>query len=246
MSTPQMELDSPLFEAANQQLIASVAHELKSPLTLISGLSSQLQSPAIDPRQYQHYVQRIQYSSDRLLGLVDTILRGYELQQHMLELNLEPLCPQLIMEEVAHELEPHARKQAQLITVKNVRHQQTVLADKGCLHAILFNLLDNAIKYSNPECTIELETRLRRGYAQIAVKDYGQGIKKGDLKKLFAQFGRLQRPVPQWATTTGLGLYVAKQLTEAMNGTLELAKRRDGSSFLVNLQLSRQLSLFDV
>lgn len=230
----------------NQQLIASVAHELKSPLTLISGLSSELQSERIDPKQYQQYVQRIQFSSDRLLSLIDGILRGYELQQHMLELNLEPVVPQLIMEEVAHELMPHARRQAQLISVKNTRQKQTVLADRGCLHAVLFNLLDNAIKYSQPESTIELEARLRRGQAQLVVKDFGTGIKAADLKKLFAQFGRAQRPVPQWATTTGLGLYIAKQLTEAMQGSLELTRRKNGTSFLVNLQLSHQLSLFEL
>lgn len=231
-------------DGMSQQLIASVAHELKSPLTLISGLSSQLQTSDISTSQYQQYAQRIQFSSDRLLGLIDSILRGYELEQHMLELNLEPICPQLIMEEVAHELMPHARKQAQLIAIKNTRQRQTVLADRGCLHAVLFNLLDNAIKYSHPEATIELEARLRRGQAQIVIKDYGQGIKKSDLKNLFAQFGRVQRPVPQWATTTGLGLYIAKQLTEAMQGQLELTRRKDGSSFLVNLQLSKQLTLF--
>ncbi len=230
----------------NQQLIASVAHELKTPLTLISGLSAQLQEPIQDPKQYQQYVERIQFSSDRLLSLVDSILRGYELEQDMLELKLEPVNPQLIMEEVAHELEPHARRQAQLIAVRSGRQRQTVIADRGCLHAVVFNLLDNAIKYSDPETTIELEARLRHGQGQLVVKDYGPGIARKDLKKLFAQFGRIQRPVPGWATTTGLGLYVARQLTEAMNGNLELTRRKNGSSFLVNLQLSRQLSLFDL
>lgn len=230
----------------SQQLIASVAHELKSPLTLISGLSSELRNSSVNSAQYQQYVERIQFSSDRLLGLVDSILRGYELDQHMLELNLEPISPTLMLEEVAHELMPHARKQAQLIAIRGTRVHQTVLADKGCLHAVLFNLLDNAIKYSKAEATIELESRLRRGQAQLVVKDYGLGIKKADLKKLFEQFGRFHRPVPQWATTTGLGLYVAKQLTEAMNGSLELTRRKDGSSFLVNLQLSQQASLFDL
>ncbi len=228
----------------NQQMIASVAHELKSPLALISGLSSQLQNENVDSSHYQQYVQRIQFSSDRLLSLVDTILRGYELEQNMLELNLEPIFPQLIMEEVAHELLPHAKKQAQLIAVKNSRQRKTVIADRGCLHAVIFNLLDNAIKYSDPESTIELETRLRGSQSQLVIKDFGQGIKKNDLKKLFSQFGRVQRPVPQWASTTGLGLYVAKQLTEAMNGQLALTRRKDGSSFLVNLDISKQLSIF--
>lgn len=229
----------------NQQILAGIAHELKTPLTLISGLSSELQDPSLSTSQYEQYVQRIQFSSDRLLGLVDSILRGYELEQDMLDLHLEPVNAQLIMEEVAHELDPHARKQAQLIAVKS-HHKQSILADRGCLHAILFNLLDNAIKYSNPESTIELEARLRRGQAQLVVKDYGAGIKKNELKKLFAQFGRVQRPVPQWASTTGLGLYIARQLTEAMSGSLELSRRRDGTSFLVNLQLSQQLSLFEL
>lgn len=236
----------PLISDINQQLIASVAHELKTPLTLISGLSAQLQESTSDPKQYQKYVERIQFSSDRLLSLVDSILRGFELEQDMLELTLEPVSPQLIMEEVAHELMPHARRQAQLIAVKTGRQHQTIVADRGCLHAVLFNLLDNAIKYSDPETTIELEARLRRGYGQLVIKDYGPGIAKKDLKRLFSQFGRIQRPVPKWATTTGLGLYIARQLTEAMNGHLELTRRKDGSSFLVNLQLSRQLSLFEL
>lgn len=233
-------------DAVQQRLIASVAHELKSPLTLISGLSAQLQDVSIDPQQYQRYVQRIQYSSDRLLGLVDSILRGYELQQQQLELRLEPICPQLILEEVAHELMPHARKQAQIIAVASSRQKKTVLADRGCLHAVVFNLLDNAIKYSTPESTIELETRSRGGRPQLVVKDCGAGFKKTDLKKLFAQFGAKGKPVPGWATTTGLGLYVANQLTDAMGGTLSLTRHKRGSSFLVTLQQSRQLSLFEV
>lgn len=239
-----MGLDD-MISSKNQQLLAGIAHELKSPLTLISGLSAELQQPHINAEQYQQYVQRIQFSSDRLLGLVDSILRGYELEQDMLELTIEPINVHLIMEEVAHELEPHARKQAQLIAIRS-RHKQTISADRGCLHAVLFNLLDNAIKYSNPETTIELESRLRRGQSQVVIKDYGAGIKKTELKKLFSQFGRVQRPVPQWASTTGLGLYIAKQLTEAMNGSLELSRRRDGTSFLVNLQLSKQLNLFEL
>lgn len=234
-----------MISDTNQQLLAGIAHEFKTPLTLISGLSAELQREPVDPAQYLQYVQRIQFSSDRLLGLVDSVLRGYELEQDMLDIRLEPINAQLIMEEVAHELEPHARKQAQLLSVKS-KHKNTILADRGCLHAVLFNLLDNAIKYSNPETTIELEARLRRGQAQLVVKDRGVGMKQSDLKKLFAQFGRVQRPVPQWATTTGLGLYIAKQLTEAMNGSMELTRRRDGTSFLVNLQLSQQLSLFSV
>jgi light-regulated signal transduction histidine kinase (bacteriophytochrome) len=60
------------------------------------------------------------------------------------------------------------------------------------------------------------------------------------------QPAKLLPEAPQWATSTGLGLYIAKQLTEAMNGSLELARRKDGSSFLVNLQLSHQLSLFEL
>lgn len=230
---------------SSQQMLAGIAHELKTPLSLISGLSSELQSDRVNPEQFLQYVQRIQYSSDRLLGLVDTILRGYELEQDMLSLRLEPINPKVIMEEVAQELLPHARKQAQLVAI-TAKHRHTILADRGCLHAVLFNLLDNAIKYSRPETTIELEARLRRGNAQLVVKDFGHGIKRTDLKKLFSQFGRVQRPVPQWASTTGLGLYVAKQLTEAMNGSLELTRRRDGTSFLVNLQLSTQLNLFEV
>lgn len=238
-------VDESLHTKNQQQLLASVAHELKSPLTLISGLSAELQNSTMDPAKYQQYVSRIQFSSDRLLGLVDSILRGYELNQDMLELRLEPVYPQLIMEEVAHELYPHAKKQAQLIAVKQHRKRHNVLADRGCLHAVLFNLLDNAIKYSHPETTIELEERLKNGYSQIAVKNYGQIIKKAELKRLFSQFGRVKSPVPRWATTTGMGLYVARQLTEAMNGQLSMIRRRDGSSFLVNLPLSKQLSLFE-
>lgn len=238
-------LDFPEISENNDQVLASIAHELKTPLTLISGIAHEMQMPQFEAKNRAQYLERIQYSSDRLLNLIDSILRGYELKQHTLELQLEPLSPLVIMEEVAHELEPHARKQAQLIAVKARRTQPLVLADKGCLHAIIFNLLDNAIKYTKPEQTIELEARLRRDYAQLAVKDYGIGVKRSDVKRIFQQFGKSQRPLPAWANSTGLGLYIAKQLTEAMQGSLELTKRRDGSSFLVNLQLSRQLSLFE-
>lgn len=230
---------------AQSRLIASVAHELKSPLTLISGLAYQLQDPDFNDSHSPQYLQRIQFSSDRLLSLVDSILRGYEIEQSVLELHFEPLSPLLIMEEVAHELEPHARKQAQLIAVRVSRKKPLVIADRGCLHAVLFNLLDNAIKYTKPEQTIELETRMRGDHAQLVVKDYGVGVKRSDMKRIFAQFGKAHHSVPQWASSTGLGLYIAKQLTEAMNGQLELTRRKNGSSFLVNLPISRQMGLFE-
>ena len=107
-------------------------------------------------------------------------------------------------------------------------------------------MFDNAIKYSDPEATIELDSRLRNGRPQIVVKDCGTGFKKSDLKKIFTQFGATGKPVPGWATTTGLGLYIANQLTEAMQGTLSLTRHARGSSFLVTLQQSRQLSLFEL
>lgn len=225
----------------------AAAHELKAPLALISGLAATLQEQNVSEAERTQAIERIILSSDRLLELVEGFLaaeRYRYVQQDDLELTaLSPVC---IMEDVAHELSPLAETYQQHVELQPPRRATTIMVHRPSLHRVLFNLLDNAIKYSKPQSTIGLEARCERDrHVRLTVKDNGTGVASADIKRIFEKFGTAMQPVAAYAGSSGLGLYIAEQLTKAMQGSIGVhAQRGGGSAFYVRVPIAQQINLF--
>lgn len=230
------------------QLITAAAHELKTPLTIIAQLAGVLEDadlPLTDA-QRQLYLERIRLSAQRTLRLVQGLTTSYRLSQPgqmTFALQLEPVNVAHICEEIAAEMAPLARAQAQTIALRLSARSPVVIADRRLLGSIFFNLIDNALRHNPAQTEVLVDARRRGSMVRAEVRDNGPGIKKSDLARLHQRLGTQAQPILSRSSSSGLGLYIVGQLATAMGGSLGLGRPQRGTLFYVDLLHSRQLSL---
>jgi len=240
------EGDASITNAQSQQLrlISAAAHDMKTPLTLISGIASVLQKNNLTKDQQTQYLERIMVSSDRLLGLVEGLIGATKVHDLQSSLPLEPISVGNVIESVTHELEPYAKASGQRLEVRRTHKLPLVLSNRQALYRVLFNLLDNAIKYSEKGQKVVVRARNDRDKIRVSVRDFGIGVRKRDLERLLSNFGSITEPNPAHAGSSGLGLYIAQQLSRATGATLAVKTLGRGSSFYVRLPVAKQLEMF--
>lgn len=230
-------------------IIAAAAHELKTPLTLITHISQMLTDTqlGLNDRERAQYVQRLQLVSARTLRLVQHLTLSYRLeddQQLAFTFALEPINTREVCETALHELTPYAREYQQELRFKSNARPQLVLANRDILYDVVVNLVDNAIRHNAAGEWVEVTAATHAERVRLNVHDTGAGIRQHDLNRLRQNLGTTPQPFSGHAGTSGLGLYIANQLTTAMGGTLGLGRAREGTTFFVDLLRSRQLGLW--
>lgn len=236
------------IEQGELSLLTAAAHELKTPLTIISHLASTLEDPSLEMSfvERQQSLRRIHLSADRTLRLIQSLTTSYRLSQPgqmTFELDLEPVNALQICEEAAHELAPFAASESQSIVVNFGRQAHLVVANRQLLQSVFFNLIDNAVRHNPPETKIIVGSQRQNDRIRINIRDNGPGIRRQDFKELEARLGKLIQPLFGRSSGSGLGLYVAGQLIASMGGNLGVGRPAKGSEFRVELLCSRQLSL---
>lgn len=226
--------------------VATTAHELKSPLVLINGLAEMLERGDFGKlnRQQQKYIGKIESASDRLLAMVENLLIISRSQHGRLALQLEPVSVMSVLRRVIDELQPRMAEQQIAVLWTPESRLPPVRADEGSLYQILFNLLDNTVKYSPPNTTVTLRFKRTPGWLIIQVRDQGFGIKPSDLNKLFERFGVVNQPISANASSSGLGLFIVKNLVQLQGGSIAVKRLKRGTSFSVSLPAVEQMGLF--
>lgn len=230
----------------SMQGLVAAAHELKTPLAIISHLASALEDEAtITPAQRAISLQRIQLSAERTMRLVQGLTTSYRLGegQMSLTLNLQPINLSQVCEEAAHEIMPFASAQNQELQLQLGGRSQLVVGDRELLHSILFNLLDNAFRHTPPKTAVSMNLRRRSETVRVCVHDNGPGLHPSDVTKLEQRLGKQMQPIVTRSSGSGLGLYIAGQLAQAMGGRIGVGRVSSGADFHVDLLHSRQLSL---
>lgn len=222
------------------ELLAATAHDMKTPLVLMSGLSERLLSGSLTEAQTKQYLERINISSDRLLQLVE-VLSGARNRQN--DLALAPVSIRLVAAEVIDDLQLHAAHRHLTLQLLEGR-SPVVLTNRTAVYRIISNLLDNAIKYSRPNSTIQIRVLRRGSRVSLTVQDTGAGVRKDDLDKIFTLFGQAVEPTNALPGSSGMGLYISRQLADSIDGTLGVVPRKDGSVFSLTLPMVRQLRMF--
>ena len=241
------EAQQPLGGAS--AIIAAAAHELKTPLTLITHISQMLadEQLGLTDQERVQYVQRLQLVSARTLRLVQHLTLSYRLEdagQLAFAFALEPINTREVCETALHELAPYAREYQQELHFKINTRPQVALANRDILHDVVVNLVDNAIRHNAPGQTVEVTAATQAHHVRLNVHDTGAGISQHELNRLRQNLGRTPQPLSAHAGTSGLGLYIANQLTAAMGGSLGLGRARQGTTFFVDLLGSKQLTLW--
>lgn len=221
--------------------LTTASHELKEPLALVRQLALALEQ-GVDTDEGRRMAQQIALVSERALRLTTNLTRSSRLEDMLFE--LEPINPQQICEEVAHELTPLYRAKGREIRVASRYRPILAVANRDLLRRILLNFGDNALHYAQ-DAPVEMHAATRAGgdLIRIGVRDFGPAVTPKVWARLQRQLGSTSQPLHHRPQSSGLGLYIAGRFAEAMNGTIGASRHRDGASFYVDMRASTQLRL---
>lgn len=219
------------------EFISTVSHELRTPMTVVYGFADLLLTKSNDiPEQQREWVNLIYKESKRLVDIVEDLLDVSRIEAGRLSLNLAPLAVAPLAAQVVQQLQfGHPAHHLGLDISVNL---PPVLCDKDKLQQVLYNLVDNAIKYSPAGGPVTIAARLgdEEGKVELSVSDRGLGIVQEDIPRLFGRFQRMSRTETAGIRGTGLGLYIVKRLVEMMGGSIRVESRLgEGSTFLFSL-----------
>jgi signal transduction histidine kinase len=222
----------------------TAAHELKAPLALIRQLALFLESAkGLDQRETQRMLRQIILTSERGLRLTTDLSRASRLDDSPFE--LEPLNPRQICDDVAHELGPLYKARGREIRVASRYRSTLVVANRELLRRILLNFGDNALHFAEPNSPVDLRVQVqgKNSRVRLGVRDYGPALPVKTWQKLQRGIGTERQTLHTRPQSSGLGLYVAGQFAQSMQGYIGAIRHRDGATFFVELSASRQMTL---
>ncbi|MGD1018140.1 MAG: ATP-binding protein [Verrucomicrobiia bacterium] len=225
------------FENTRKEFVANVSHELRTPLSIIKGYVETLlddQPPdAETTRQFLHTIQR---HSRRLEALIADLLSISALESQQARLNFEPVSMRAAAQSVLDELTRQAQERAITISLKIPEQLPAVRADAQRLHQVLFNLLDNAIKYTQTGGHVTILAVEKDGAIETAVADDGAGIALEHLPHVFERFYRVDKARSRELGGTGLGLSIVKHIVQSHGGRVWAESQIEkGSTFFFTL-----------
>ncbi|CAH1652175.1 Histidine kinase [Hyphomicrobiales bacterium] len=228
-------------EAANvakSRFLATVSHEVRTPLNGILGMADLLGETHLDPEQAT-YVRAIRTSGDVLLSLIDEILDFSKIEAGKLELTRAPFNLRALVESVVELLAPRAQgKNVEIATYIAEDVPARIMGDADRLRQVLMNLAGNAVKFTD-KGGVGIRAELAgEGRLRLSILDTGTGIPTSRLQDIFGEFEQVDEPTGRRHGGTGLGLAISRRIAEGMNGaiTVESVLGR-GSTFSVDIPL---------
>ncbi len=223
--------------AAKSRFLSNTSHELRTPLNAIIGFS-QLLCENVDrtlSEKHKQYAEYINSSGNHLLKLIDDVLDLSKIESGRYSFDMEPVSFRAILDEAVGLLSDQSLR-AGIDLVDNTKDSSApyfVTADKTRLTQVVINLLSNAIKYNRQSGSVTITLAEDGNYVSLEVSDTGLGIPEDKLIELFEPFSRLDAEA-SGIDGSGIGLVIAKQLTELMEGEIEVDSRVDeGTRFTV-------------
>ena len=225
------------LENTSQEFVANVSHELRTPLSLIKGfVETLLDGARNDPELSVRFLRTIEKHTDRLTYLIEDLLTISRLESGQIVLSLHELD---LREEAAHVIDDlQARASEKQTTLRNeMPADLRARADADRLQQVLFNLVENAIKYGRAEGTVVIGGQLNSsGMAEIWVRDDGPGIPAESRERIFERFYRVDRARSRETGGTGLGLAIVKHIIQAHGGEVWVkCELGQGASFFLTL-----------
>jgi signal transduction histidine kinase len=221
-----------------QDFVSAVSHELKTPLTSIRMYGEMLREGWADEDKRQSYYEFIHDESERLSKLIANVLQLAKITRNDPQFDLKPVNVGELMSNVQVKISDQVERAGFALHVEsddNAR-QATINMDEGCFVQIVINLVDNAIKFSRDaeNKVIDVSARLTGDkHIEFSVRDYGPGIRRGQMKKIFQLFYRSESELTRETVGTGIGLAIVHQLTLAMHGGVDLVNAEPGAEFRV-------------
>lgn len=203
-----------------QDFTANVSHELKTPLTSISGYAELIENNLVDGENITNFAKAIHQNADRLLTLINDIIRLSELDAIPQAPEFEELDIYKIAQNCVQLLEVNAKNHNVRILLNG--SSQMVYANRQMLEELIYNLCDNAIRYNKPDGSVEVYVYQSKRGVVLVVKDTGIGIPCEYQERIFERFYRVDKSRSKETGGTGLGLAIVKHIAAVHEAVLEL------------------------
>jgi two-component system phosphate regulon sensor histidine kinase PhoR len=224
------------LEEVRRDFVANASHELRTPLAAIRGFAETLlDSASLSPADQKSYLEVINRHALRLSNLVEDLLELSTIESRTSKLEIGPVDVSTVASNWIADSQLRLEER-RIEVVTHIEGSPIALADARAVDQVLGNLLDNAMKYTEPGGSIAMTIEERRGRVRVSVSDTGIGIPPEDTSRIFERFYRVDRARSRALGGTGLGLSIVKHLVQAMGGEMlvqsELGR---GSTFTFSL-----------
>ena len=221
-----------------QDFVSAVSHELKTPLTSIRMYGEMLKEGWAEPEKKQQYYEFIHDESERLSRLISNVLQLAKITRNEPQFDLQTVTAGELMSQIESKIASQVQRAGfELGFNKNEKSESAAInIDVDCFAQIIINLVDNAIKFSRDaqEKRIEVSSTLTSDEKVLfAVRDFGPGVPKYQIKKIFQLFYRSESELTRETVGTGIGLAIVHQLSQAMNGKVDVINKEPGAEFRV-------------
>ncbi|HZG84873.1 cell wall metabolism sensor histidine kinase WalK [Paenibacillus sp.] len=217
------------LDASRKEFVANVSHELRTPLTTIKSYLEALDEGALEDRALaERFIGVTRNETERMIRLVNDLLHLSRFDSRQTPLTLERVGMAELLEEVSDRFAFQARQRGMGLSVElEGEDVPPVHVDRDAIDQVLDNLVSNAIKYSPDEGRVVLSARhapaeAGPGWVEVTVRDWGIGIPKKDLHRIFERFYRVDKARSRNMGGTGLGLSIALEIVKAHGGTIRI------------------------
>lgn len=217
---------------ARQDFSANVSHELKTPLTAISGYAELIEAGMVDEEKQKHFIQEIRKNAQRLLSLINDIIRLSELDRTDSQSTFDKFDLNEIVLECMEALDVNAKNRQ--VTLEYTGEKCNICGSKEMMRELTDNLVQNAIRYNKPNGSVWVEVH-GGDQPRLVVKDNGIGIPADEQQRIFERFYRVDKSRSKATGGTGLGLAIVKHIVEIHDAKLSLeSELGQGTTITVN------------
>lgn len=220
-----------------QDFVSAVSHELKTPLTSIRMYGEMLKAGWADEAKRQTYYDYIHGESERLSRLIENVLQLARLTRNKQRFDLKSITVAELVDLVRSKVATQVERAGFALALRNETPEGTsVVVDADCAVQIFINLVDNAVKFSADAERKAVEIAARRagdGEVLFTVRDFGPGVPKAQMKRIFELFYRVESGLTRETAGTGIGLALVRQLAAAMRARVDVRNCEPGAEFRV-------------
>lgn len=228
-------------EDDQKKFVANISHDFRSPLTSIRGYLDAMLDGTIPQDMYQKYLEIVLNETERLTKLTNSLLTLNNLNTKGMLLDYTDFDVNGVIRSTAASFEGTCRQKTIAIELVLTGDEMYVHADVGKIQQVLYNLIDNAIKFSHHDSVIKVETSLKKNKLFVSVKDTGIGIPKDDLKLIWDRFYKSDLSRGKDKRGTGLGLSIVKEIINSHGENINvISTEGEGSEFIFSLALAAE------
>lgn len=220
--------------------ILVAAHELKAPLTRLRQLALSIDGADFDTREICSEMVGV---SERAIRQVNDLMKFRKLEGGLFE--MEPVMISALCDDVVREIAELFSFDRRSLKIRYSNRSKLVTANRELLSSVIYNFLVNAVHYPGEKVRAELLVYERSGRIQVSIRDFGPALSKDVWREMRQGFISEPTSIAMRPGSSGLGLYIASKFAKYMNAGVGAIRHRDGTSFFVELPVSKQVSLFE-